>query len=69
MPYIKVQITNEPETTAEMKAEAIRGVTEVVVRVFGKDPETTFVVIEEVETEDWGIGGEAVSVRRARRST
>jgi 4-oxalocrotonate tautomerase len=42
----------------------IRGVTQVLVDVLGKNPATTIVVIEEVETDNWGIGGETVTVRR-----
>lgn len=32
--------------------------------VLGKSPATTVVVIEEVETDNWGIGGESVTARR-----
>jgi 4-oxalocrotonate tautomerase len=38
--------------------------TEVLARVLGKNPETTIVIIEEVETENWGIAGQPVSERR-----
>jgi 4-oxalocrotonate tautomerase len=36
--------------------------------VLGKDPQTTVVVIEEVETDNWGIGGESITVRRGREA-
>lgn len=65
MPYVNIQITREG-ATAEQKAELIRGATELLVRVLNKDPATTFVVIEEVDTDNWGVGGESVTTLRRR---
>jgi 4-oxalocrotonate tautomerase len=65
VPYVNVRITREG-ATAEQKAAVIRGVTDVLVEVLGKDPATTHVVIDEVATEDWGIGG--LPVEQYRRS-
>lgn len=56
MPYVNIKVTREG-VTAEQKAELISGVTELLVRVLEKMPATTFVVIDEVALEDWGIGG------------
>jgi len=39
-------------------------VTKLLVDVLGKNPATTMVLIEEVETDNWGIGGETVTARR-----
>jgi 4-oxalocrotonate tautomerase len=66
MPYVNIKITREGATPAQ-KAELIKGVTELLVTVLGKDPATTVVVIDEVETDNWGIGGESITVRRARQ--
>ena len=66
MPYVNIKITREGATSAQ-KAELIKGVTELLVTVLGKDPATTVVVIDEVETDNWGIGGESITVRRARQ--
>lgn len=63
MPYVNIKITNEG-ATAEQKAELIAGVTELLQRVLNKNPATTVVVIDEVNTDNWGIGGESVTVRR-----
>jgi 4-oxalocrotonate tautomerase len=63
MPYIKIQITKDG-VTAEQKSELIRRATQMMVDVLGKDPSITFVVIEEVETDNWGIAGETVTARR-----
>jgi len=50
----------------EKKAELIKGATQLLQNVLGKNPQTTVVVIEEFETDNWGIGGETVTVRRKR---
>jgi 4-oxalocrotonate tautomerase len=63
MPYLHIQITRDG-VTAEQKAQLIQDSTEMMVRVLNKDPATTFVVIEEVDTDNWGIGGQSVTVRR-----
>lgn len=67
MPYVNIKITQEG-ATAEQKAEVIRGVTALLQNVLGKNPQTTVVVIEEVPTDNWGIGGETVTLRRKRGS-
>lgn len=66
MPYASIKITREPRATVEQKAQLISEVTASIVRILNKDPETTFVVIEEIDTDAWGIGGETTAVRRAR---
>ncbi|MBT9514266.1 MAG: 4-oxalocrotonate tautomerase family protein [Acidovorax sp.] len=65
MPYINIQITREG-ASREQKAQLIRGATDLVVQVLGKNPATTFVVIEEVDTDHWGIAGDTVTVLRER---
>jgi len=65
MPYVNIKITNE-DVTKEQKAELIAGATELLQRVLNKNPATTVVVIDEVETDNWGIGGELVTERRKR---
>ena len=56
MPYVNIKITREG-ATREQKAELIKGVTDLLVKVLNKNPASTFVVIDEVALEDWGIGG------------
>ena len=53
MPMINVKITREGATPAQKK-QVMAEMTEVLARVLGKNPETTIVIIEEVETENWG---------------
>ena len=65
MPYVNIKVTGGKEApSTEQKAELIQGVTELLGRVLGKNPETTVVVIDEVDTDNWGIGGKNVSERR-----
>ncbi len=65
MPYVSVRITKEG-ATPEQKAEVIRRMTQVLVDVLNKNPETTVVVIDEVEADNWGIGGTTVTERRRK---
>lgn len=63
MPIVTVQTTREGTTpgvdhvTAEEKAAIIKGISDVLHRVLGKPPEWTWVIVQEVATEDWGWGG------------
>jgi 4-oxalocrotonate tautomerase len=65
MPYVNIKITREG-ATSEQKARLIREVTRLLAEILGKNPQTTVIVIDEVETDNWGIGGETVSERRQR---
>ncbi len=66
MPYVNIRVTREG-VTPEQKAELIKGATDLLVRVLGKDPATTVVVIDEVETDNWGIGGQVVTRLRTKK--
>lgn len=63
MPYVNIQVTDEGGRALQ-KAQLVQGVTQLLVEVLGKDPATTFVVINEVRTENWGVAGQLVSERR-----
>lgn len=60
MPYVHVQITREGATLAQKEA-LITGVTDLLVQVLHKKPAQTFVIIEEVDTDNWGIAGMTVT--------
>ncbi len=64
MPYVNIKITREGGVTPAQKAELIKGATELLQRVLDKSPATTFVVIDEVELENWGVGGLPVEAYR-----
>jgi 4-oxalocrotonate tautomerase len=66
MPYVNIKVTREG-VTREQKARLIAGVTDLLVDVLDKDPATTFVVIDEVEIENWGIAGVQTDTYRARK--
>ncbi len=65
MPYVNIKITDEG-VTKDQKKELIEGVTDLFFKVLGKEPRTTFVVIEEINTDNWGVGGETVTAIRNR---
>lgn len=65
MPYINIKITDE-NVTAEQKAQLIEGATTLLEKVLHKNPSTTIVVIDEVNTDNWGIAGETVTKRRKK---
>ena len=64
MPYVNIKITNEGVTKAQKQA-LIKGATQLLVDVLNKNPATTIVVIDEVETDNWGIGLDQVTELRA----
>ena len=65
MPYVNIKITNE-SVTKDHKQQLIAGTTKLLFDILGKDPATTVVTIDEIETDNWGIGGETVTDRRKR---
>lgn len=66
MPYVNIKVTKEG-VTRRQKEERIHGVTKLRVDILGKNPQTTVVVIEEIDTDNWGIGGETVTRRRLQK--
>ncbi|MDR3556888.1 MAG: 4-oxalocrotonate tautomerase family protein [Syntrophobacteraceae bacterium] len=69
MPFVNVKIAKTagaPGATADQKAKIIKGVTQVLVDALGKDPETVLVAIEEMDSDNWGKGGESLTLRWAK---
>jgi 4-oxalocrotonate tautomerase len=70
MPYVNIKVTREgtspgaTSTTPEQKAALIKGVSDLLFQVLGKSPDSTFIVIDEVELENWGWGGLPVPAYR-----
>ena len=70
MPIVTIQVTREgskpgnDSVTADEKAQLIAGVSQLLLDVLNKPLEATFVVIEEVNTENWGWGGLPVELYR-----
>ena len=63
MPYVNIKITKEG-ATKEQKQQLIEGATQLLVDVLGKDPSSLVVVIDEVDTDNWGIAGKSVTELR-----
>ena len=63
MPFVNIKITREG-VTVRQKERLIQGITDLLAQILDKNPETTIVVIDEVETDNWGIRGETVTTRR-----
>lgn len=67
MPFVNIKITREGEpVTAEQKALLIKGITDLLVSVINRGPSTTVVVIDEIEMDNYGVGGESIAVRRSK---
>ena len=67
MPYVSIKLTREAQPiTAEQKAAIIKGVTDLLVDVIDRGPATTVVVIDEIDTDNYGVGGETITVRRSQ---
>jgi len=68
MPFVNIKITREATpVTPEQKARVIEGVTDVIATVLGRNRATTIVVIEEVEMDNYGIGGTTVTEIRKKK--
>lgn len=67
MPYVNIKVTDE-QVTKEQKHSLMKGVTQLLVDILNKKPETTFIIIDEVNTDNWGVGYELVTdMRKAER--
>jgi 4-oxalocrotonate tautomerase len=75
MPFVDIKVTREgtvpgaTSTTPEQKAALIKGVSDLLFEVMGKPRDSTFVVIDEVEMENWGWGGLPVQEYRRQLAT
>ncbi len=68
MPYINIRVTKENgEPTAEQKAQLVEGVTELVSRVLGRNKSSTVVIIDEIDMQNYGLGGESIKSIRERK--
>lgn len=66
MPYVNIKITKEGSVTKEQKAALIKGATDLLVNVLHKNPASTVVVIDEVDLDNWGLGGDPILVAREK---
>lgn len=66
MPYVNIKIIKEGNVTKEQKAALIKGATDLLVNVLHKNPASTVVVIDEVDLDNWGLGGDPILVAREK---
>lgn len=66
MPYVNIKIARGG-VTVQQKQELIKGATELLFNVLGKPHRSTYVVIDEIETDNWGVGGESLTVIRSKK--
>lgn len=66
MPFVKIEVTREG-VTREQKRQLIKGATQLLQDVLGRDPHLTHVVIGEVDTDNWGVAGEQVTEIRKKQ--
>jgi 4-oxalocrotonate tautomerase len=60
MPFVNVRLI-EGVFTPEQKAQMISGITEALVAIEGENLRpVTWVVVDEVKSGDWGIGGKGL---------
>ncbi|EAK3632894.1 2-hydroxymuconate tautomerase family protein [Campylobacter jejuni] len=68
MPFVNIRITKENgEPTTEQKQELIAGVTDLLAKVLNKNKASTVVIIDEIDTDNYGLGGK--SITQARKET
>lgn len=65
MPYVKIEVTRDG-VTKEQKQALIYRVTKLLYEVLNKDPQLTHVTIDEIDTDNWGVGGEQVTAIRKK---
>ena len=68
MPYVNIKITKEGNVTQEQKAALIKGATDLLVNVLHKNPASTVVVIDEVDLDNWGLGGDPILDAREKNN-
>ncbi|EAH9959004.1 4-oxalocrotonate tautomerase family protein [Campylobacter coli] len=69
MPFVNIRITKENgEPTSEQKQELIAGVTDLLARVLNKNKASTVVIIDEIDTDNYGLGGKSITQARKEKS-
>lgn len=67
MPFVNIKITKENETpTKEQKEALIQGVTELIAKILNKNKASTVVIIDKINTDNYGLGGESITQVRKR---
>lgn len=68
MPFVNIRITQENgEPTKEQKQQLIEGVTELLAKVLNKNKASTVVIIDEIQTDNYGLGGKSITETREQK--
>ncbi|MDO7253407.1 4-oxalocrotonate tautomerase family protein [Helicobacter cappadocius] len=68
MPFVNIKITQENgEPTSEQKQELIKGVTDLLAKVLKKNKASTVVIIDEIQTDNYGLGGKSITEVRKQK--
>ncbi len=66
MPFAEIKVVEGVFSAAE-KGQMIEKVTEALVTVVGEDMrDKTWVIVEEIKSGDWGIGGKVLTTKDVR---
>lgn len=69
MPFVNICITKENGTpTAEQKQELITGITDLLAKVLNKNKASTVIIIDEIDTDNYGLGGKSITEVRKEKS-
>ncbi|BEK33947.1 4-oxalocrotonate tautomerase family protein [Campylobacter jejuni] len=62
MPFVNIRITKENgEPTSKQKQELIAGVTDLLAKVLNKNKASTVVIIDEIDTDNYGLDGKSIT--------
>ncbi|RTI71497.1 2-hydroxymuconate tautomerase family protein [Campylobacter jejuni] len=69
MPFVNIRITKENgKPTLKQKQELIEGVTDLLAKVLNKNKASTVVIIDEIEMDNYGLGGKTITeVRKEQK--
>ncbi len=67
MPYINIRIAKSDDVGADKKAELIKETSKVISKILNKKPESTYIIIDEVEPDSWGVGEKTLLDMRKNR--
>lgn len=68
MPFVNIRITKENgEPTLKQKQELIEGITDLLAKVLNKNKASTVVIIDEIEMDNYGLGGKTITEVRKQQ--
>ena len=62
MPFVNLKLV-KGQASAEQKSKLIEGITDLIVNIMGRDRDFTVITVDELERENWAIGGKSLKDR------